>query len=385
MVLVWHMWGNLIPNGQSSFLDGLHKYFALFTGVDLFFAISGFVIARSLLPTLQSSRGNAEFWHVTVSFWIRRAFRLWPAAWLWLFVTLVLSIAFNRSGAFFTVGGNLRGTVAGMLNYANWSAPHALEKGGGYNASMHYWSLSLEEQFYFALPIVCFFFRRWLPAVLVAGVVVHSGHFRTLMLTNFRTDALLLGVLLAIWSAHDSHRRAEPSILSRSPLLRAIMVWAPILLMCYLGALDPFGTVCGLLVGNWAYGLIALCAIVVVFVASYDRNYICPYVLLRPVLLWVGSRSYALYLVHQACYFAAREIDFRLGAAEPVFGTHSVIRLLFMGCLLVLMTAEILHRLVEIPCREKGKRLAVRLTAWYGRRNGALVAEPLTLIENRSR
>ena len=53
-------------------------------GVDLFFAISGFVIARSLIPALQGCSTRQEYWQQTRNFWLRRAFRLLPSAWLWL-------------------------------------------------------------------------------------------------------------------------------------------------------------------------------------------------------------------------------------------------------------------------------------------------------------
>src|SRR5271168_2727804 len=52
------------------------------SGVDLFFAISGFVITRSLAPLLDA-RGAAGALPVLVGFWLRRVWRLLPAAWLW--------------------------------------------------------------------------------------------------------------------------------------------------------------------------------------------------------------------------------------------------------------------------------------------------------------
>ena len=215
--------------------------------------------------------------------------------------------------------------------------------------------------FYLALPLMAFVFRKWLPVALIVGVLAQSGHLHTLLLANFRSDALLLGVLLAIWSRRESYRRAEPTILSRSRLPRGLFVWAPILTMSAISAIDPFSTIVGLRVGDWNFGLIAICAAFVVFVASYDRNYVCPGGWLRRSLIWVGGRSYAIYLVHLACYYAAVEIDFRLGGADPVFGSHNVVRLLAIGPTLTLVSAELLHRFVESPGRAYGIRLARRL------------------------
>ncbi|RFQ09435.1 acyltransferase, partial [Pseudomonas sp. ATCC 13867] len=61
-----------------------------------------------------------------------------------------------------------------------------------------YWSLSLEEQFYLLLPLLILFVRgRWLPVLLGAWVLFQLVQARGLWLMAFRTDALLLGVLLA--------------------------------------------------------------------------------------------------------------------------------------------------------------------------------------------
>jgi len=67
MVLVYHVRGNLVPYSQPFFLDTLSRHLLFFSGVDLFFAISGFVIARSLLPALSASTTNAEFWKITAN------------------------------------------------------------------------------------------------------------------------------------------------------------------------------------------------------------------------------------------------------------------------------------------------------------------------------
>jgi peptidoglycan/LPS O-acetylase OafA/YrhL len=56
----------------------------LWGGVDLFFCISGFVIARSLIIEAPSSGGARNFLLFAIPFWIKRVFRIWPAAFTWL-------------------------------------------------------------------------------------------------------------------------------------------------------------------------------------------------------------------------------------------------------------------------------------------------------------
>ena len=106
MVLVEHIPFNLVfwPSrvaGQILWPSGL------WDGVDLFFAISGFVIARSLLPRLAGVTDWMNFTRVTLVFWIARAWRLLPSAWFWLTAPLVLCLVFNHSGAYGPISAQL--------------------------------------------------------------------------------------------------------------------------------------------------------------------------------------------------------------------------------------------------------------------------------------
>ena len=96
------------------------NYLNFWSGVDLFFAISGFVIARTLLPTLRRCENSTEMVRAALVFWVRRAWRLLPSAWLWLVVMLGGSAFLNRSGLFDTFHTNFESTIAGMLSIANF-------------------------------------------------------------------------------------------------------------------------------------------------------------------------------------------------------------------------------------------------------------------------
>ena len=167
-VVLHHMRDNLFL-GTASWLEALDPRAQFWWGVDLFFAISGFVIARSLIPTLQGCTTRQAFWQQARSFWIRRVFRLLPAAWLWLAVILLAALLFNRSGAFGSLHANVQATLAGLLHYANFRFADALFN-YEYGASFVYWSLALEEQFYLLFPLLILLFRQrlaWALAVLV--------------------------------------------------------------------------------------------------------------------------------------------------------------------------------------------------------------------------
>lgn len=359
-VLIEHVRNNLFTwvNGPET---RLYFYFGFWTGVDLFFAISGFVIARSLLPTLHSTSGTTVFFNKSLAFWVRRAWRLLPSAWLWLAIILVSSIFLNRSGAFESFRSNFEGAIAATLDVANFRIVTVFthyEPG----ASFPYWSLSLEEQFYILLPIVVFVSRRWLPYVLGVGILVQFFVIRAgdragalgLLMNQLRSDALMFGVLIAIWSHHPTYRLFEPTSLKSRPFVGLAILAVLVLFLAAAGSTQ-------LHLVSFQVGLIALISAALVFVASYDQDYLLPEGAVKRVMLWFGSRSYALYLIHIPAFFLTREIWFRIEPAGTVFdGTFTLRYALTAGVLLVTF-AELNYRYVEVPLRRRGAGIAQRL------------------------
>ncbi|MCW5337940.1 acyltransferase family protein, partial [Pseudomonas aeruginosa] len=159
-VVFHHLHGNLF-SGSPALLDGINQRVQFWWGVDLFFAISGFVIARTLIPQLREAPTRQAFWEQARYFWIRRAFRLLPSAWLWLALILACCLLLNRSGAFGSLSANLAASLAGFLQVANFRFADSFYR-YEYGASFVYWSLSLEEQFYLLLPLLILCLRRYL-------------------------------------------------------------------------------------------------------------------------------------------------------------------------------------------------------------------------------
>jgi len=130
-----------------------------FIGVDVFFAISGFVITQSLLRNNTGSKlqdlGN---------FYIKRIARLFPAFFVvFLFTMLAVFLVYSPN-----VGvqqNAIKGSLGAMLALSNFAIPRI--SGGYFGASgesnpfLHTWSLSVEEQFYLIYPLL-FFFLIWL-------------------------------------------------------------------------------------------------------------------------------------------------------------------------------------------------------------------------------
>jgi peptidoglycan/LPS O-acetylase OafA/YrhL len=350
-VLFHHLQGSLFTD-PVPLLEKIHAWAQPWWGVDLFFVISGFVIGRSLIPALQGCCNRREYWEQTRNFWLRRAFRLLPSAWLWLALMLLACVFLNRSGAFGTLHANLQATLAGVLQYANFRFADSFYH-YEYGSSFVYWSLSLEEQFYLLFPLLIVLCRKHLVWALLALVAVQLFTVRTPLLMVVRTDALALGVLLALWSVEPSYRRWQPDFL-RNP-------WAGVSTLVVLGALLSFMATDRFTFASYRMGSIAVLGAILVWIASYNRDYLMPAGGLQRLMAWIGSRSYGIYLIHIPAYQLVRELIFRLqGAGLPSPAGHPVITLLIAASLIVLLS-ELNYRLIEMPMRNRGVTLIRRL------------------------
>ncbi|HYP63343.1 MAG TPA: acyltransferase, partial [Acidocella sp.] len=235
MVLLEHLSGNLIF-WPSHFAEQLQQT-GVWTGVDLFFAISGFVIARSLLPKLAEAQDVRSFVRQTVEFWLRRAWRLWPSAWFWLAAPPALCLAFNHSGVYGGFKENWEMAVAGVANLANFREAYVFMRAPPGTAFVQ-WSLSLEEQFYILLPFAAILLRRRL-AYLMGGILVYtfltSTPYSPLAMFT-RGGSVAAGVLLALWSFHQSYQNCAPIFLGRVRLARLAALVGGIALLISLGA-----------------------------------------------------------------------------------------------------------------------------------------------------
>ncbi len=348
LVLVQHLPDNLIF--WPSYLgDKILFTSGFWTGVDLFFAISGFVIARSLLPRLAGVTDWLSFTRIAVTFWIARAWRLLPSAWFRLTAPLILCLAFNRSGIYGSFADNWSVFVAGLLDLQNFHLMQTFYHSGNGTAFAQ-WSLSLEEQFYLLLPFAAFFFRRYLvfPLLLLA----FAGFFvpNTILMHMVRLWPVAFGVLLALWSLHRSYHECAPTGLAKSRAARIGLL--VILLTCLVSTGST-----NLHIVSFYQGPVALISVILVWVASYGRGYLWQAGFSRRMMEGIAARSYCLYLVHIPVYFAAREVWFRLrGTALP---NHlQGLTLIGFAVLAVFAVAEVNHRFLEQPLREYGKRLA---------------------------
>ena len=142
-VLLFHLNPSIIPGG--------------FTGVDIFFVISGYVVSASL-----ARHSAAHFFRFAADFYARRIIRIFPALIVCLLVSTLLTTLFipaswlsytsNKTGlaAFFGLGN-----VALILFQDGYFSPRT-----DFNPFTHTWSLGVEEQFYLVFPIIFFIWHN---------------------------------------------------------------------------------------------------------------------------------------------------------------------------------------------------------------------------------
>jgi peptidoglycan/LPS O-acetylase OafA/YrhL len=275
-------------------------------GVRIFFVLSGFLIT-SLLVAEQQSTGTIDY----LRFYQRRALRIWPASYVFLaFIALcgvigLLDLAWQQVA----LAGLHAWNYGALLGFNSVNAAHP---DGAYYVG-HFWSLALEEQFYWAWPpVVLVLLRHGHTRILVAMILmiplVRVGSyflFPTLrgqlgMMLHTGVDPMLIGCLAAIERQRisdwiDRHRRLSVPVL-------LVATWVTLF-----GLPDLRGAARHYL--NGTYFVTLECASIALTIAALAsrRHPWLAWLLRTPVAVFVGTISYSLYLWQQ----------FFLGTSSP--------------------------------------------------------------------
>src|SRR5437870_6565863 len=261
-------------------------------GVDLFFALSGYLIT-SLLQNEYYASGNISF----AKFYARRALRLFPP----LLICLVMAnVLWPYTSHYYRGASRLLATSAGLFYFANlvpWRVLGLLQ---------HLWSLSVEEHFYLVWPIVvstflCHTSSRnrvlflTLTVFLIAAFRIFVFHFwltyglfviDAYTFTLCRMDAILMGSLLAMVLSHNNNVKKRKNIHINCSVR---------ILLCLLATIVLFVHESNVYWRNGGFIFTNLLCLSIVAIAAKTPN---QPLLSSNILRWIGRRSYGIYLYH---------------------------------------------------------------------------------------
>lgn len=282
--------GNFLPAG--------------FLGVDIFFTVSGFIITALLLQE-HAQTGRIDF----RAFYLRRARRLFPAALLMLLLLVPLT-PLLQPGALPRLREDL---LAAFLYLSNWwqivaqqSYFEAIEQP---RLLQHLWSLAVEEQYYLLWPLAALGLlnrvsRTGLGVAAALIAMASTGWMAWLYLTQIEggdpsriylgTDTHLMGLLAGSalaawwnpWKIRMASQASDEVLNLAGTAALAALIW---------GMAETHEGMPGLYQGGFL--LVAVLTSAVIAAATREGTWVSWMLATRP-MLWLGARSYSLYLWH---------------------------------------------------------------------------------------
>ena len=345
-VILYHLGVSWIPGG--------------FLGVDLFFVISGYVITRLLLDSIQE-RGGLDL----RDFYMARIRRLLPPLVFMIVVTSIIvgiwapdtTKKFLTDAPFSIFGGMNWWLVFNQQDY--------FESSGRPPLLQHTWSLAVEAQFYLLWPLILllvlkYFGKKVIPA---AALTIAAISGVALMLVSFQLDATNSSKVSHIYFGTDTHSIGLflgaalavswiPQNFNLQVTRRAQDFIDGIGVFGFIGILATFALIdeSKPTLYRIAFPLAGIFGTAILISIVHPASRFAP-LLRNKVLLWIGERSYAIYLWHWVIFQISRpQVDLD-GENWALFS---------LRILLVLAMADISLRLVELPIRSGA------VAYWFG-------------------
>ncbi|GAB2984819.1 acyltransferase family protein [Nocardioides montaniterrae] len=267
-----------------------------YIGVDVFLVISGYLISGQLLHELRSTR------RIEVArFWARRARRLLPASMLVLGASIAGTLLLVPESMWKDV---MRQIASSALYFQNWTLAHDAQdyfrSGESPSPVTHYWSLSLEEQFYLVWPVLAWLaftigraVRRPRTTVFVVFTMVAAASYVwSVHFTRIDPHAAYFETQTRVWELAVGGMLAHFAVRRRLRLPIAALGWLAILAsMYFLTEETPFP-------GSAAI-IPVLGTAVVIWCGDGFQELVPPFVrMARGVTMLLGRISYPLYLWH---------------------------------------------------------------------------------------
>jgi peptidoglycan/LPS O-acetylase OafA/YrhL len=307
-----------------------------YRGVDVFFAISGLLITSRLLEEEHRS-GRISLRH----FYLRRAFRILPAALIYLLAIAGLA----KLGLIYVSKVEW---FASLFFYRNYSSLFHIERTLQLPwFTTHFWSLSIEEHFYFLLPALLVFTRGKIRIATLSVIsfcviahrymeLTHRGWFTIQFHTDVRLDALMIPATFAVLSRSEVYGERFNLFIRKAHLgfvaAFLLFVWWPensALQQTAIAFVMP-----GIILGT-------------VLKAQSLGTRILEWGPLR----WIGRISYSLYLWQQL-FFVQRFLEFRPLGRLQAWPLNLVLTFLLATCSYYVVERPLVrlgHRLTRNP------------------------------------
>ena len=342
-VMLYHLGFTWIPGG--------------FLGVDLFFVISGYVITRLLLDSIEQSGGLD-----LRGFYLARARRLLPAL-IFTVTTTTIAIGIWAPDTIKRLLTDMPFSLTGTMNW--WLvARHQdyFESIGRPPLLQHTWSLAVEAQFYLLWPLILYFILKRLGKnqIPIAALVIAAASGVSLLLVSFSLDASNASKVSHVYFGTDTH--------SIGLFLGAALAvsWIPqnfttnvskkaqdfidgIGVFGFIGIIATF-----LLIDETkptlykiAFPLAGIFGASIIMSVVHPASRFAP-ILQNPVLVWIGQRSYAMYLWHWIIFQVTRP---SVDLAGQMWALYA------LRILIVFALADISLRYVEQPIRRGALKL----------------------------
>lgn len=287
-VILFHLNSNWLPNG--------------YLGVDIFFVLSGFLITGIIYQEMAEKQFSLK------QFYLRRMKRILPAFFTVLFSTLLV-------GYWLFEAQDFQALYKSAFSAVFFGANIYFARNAGYFDSaseekplLHFWSLSVEEQFYFIFPLfLLLLFKlpkllRWkwvilsfLLGLLLVSVVIPLP-WQHYYLSHFRFIEMLSGAMLAIFVYEYRPQLSNKISLFGSGLSLTLLIFI------------LFSEHITTPLAYFSLFLFGVSFLVVILLFCNEKPHLISKLFSLPPVVWIGKLSYSLYLWHWVVLAFARYI-----------------------------------------------------------------------------
>lgn len=331
-------------------------------GVDMFFAISGFLITGLLLKEYRSSgRVNLP------AFYFNRLKRIGPPVLALILIATLLTPAISGGD----LAASMREVPSAMAYLANWwqifvrqsyfdPTPHPLK---------HLWSLAVEMQFYIFWPLIVWGLRKQMGVKATGAVAILLALLSTAWMWFLYDQNSAGGDQNRIYLGTDTHAMGllagaalacfwDPALPgAERPRLRTLSRIVAVLALAMLAFMALVLNQASPVLYQGSFLVVPVLTCVVIYCTVSDPGFFVSGFLRHRVVQWTGTRSYSIYLVHWLVFVWMRQLDMK---------DFSVWWVLTGGLLAVAGLSELMHRYIETPCNQ------FRAQGWSMQRKGAV-------------